>query len=115
MSTLSPVGVRSLAMTALLIVPVDRRDDGQELLLDVLGCGRLPLVLQRQRGPLTSSPQGNDVWLWIHDAIDQRGQVLKSLPLLLVKFMSVVDTAHAADDVAKAALGMIARHFGSAH
>jgi hypothetical protein len=36
------------------------------------------------------------------DALDRRGQVLVCLSLLFVKLVSIVNTTHAADDVAEA-------------
>ena len=47
--------------------------------------------------------------LRIDNALDQRGQSLECVPFLCVEFVPIVHAANAADYVAKAALGVIAR------
>ena len=56
-----------------------------------------------------SAPQLPDVAVGrMHDQFDLRGQCFEGMALLGVILVPVVNAAHAADDVAEAALGMVA-------
>ena len=59
--------------------------------------------------------QRHHVFLWIHDAINLRGQGFEGPLLLRIVSMAIIDAAHAGQDVPEAQLSVIGTHARAAH